>query len=251
MAVANTMNRGQQKNPLSITYKAGDADVTLTPAMVKNYLVSGDASQVTNQEIVMFMNLCKYQGLNPFLRDAYLVKYGSQAATIVTGKTALEKRAARCTQYRGFEAGIIVRGQDGALEHRTGTFYLPGEELVGGWAKVYVDGYTRPVEAAVSMQEYVGRKKNGEINGQWASKPATMIRKVAKAQALREAFPESMQGMYTAEESGDIVDLPVQPVDVQTAPVQQEAVEVQEVIEAQVVETVTDDTDDFADIMGA
>ncbi|MDE5565112.1 MAG: phage recombination protein Bet [Oscillospiraceae bacterium] len=251
MAVANTMNRGQQKNPLTITYKAGDADVTLSPSMVKNYLVSGDASQLTNQEIVMFMNLCKYQGLNPFIRDAYLVKYGSQAATIVTGKVALEKRAARCDRYRGFEAGIIVKKQDSTLEHRTGTFCLPEEELVGGWAKVYVDGYVRPIEAAVSIQEYIGRKKNGEINGQWASKPATMIRKVAKVQALREAFPEDMQGMYTVEESGDIDDLPVQPVDVQAAPVQQEAVEVQEVIEAQIVEPAQDATDDFADIMGA
>lgn len=245
MAVTNTLNREQQKNPLAVTYKAGNADVTLTPAMVRNFLVSGDAGQVTNQEIVMFINLCKYQGLNPFLRDAYLVKYGSQAATIVTGKAALEKRAARCERYRGFEAGIIVQKQDGTLEHRTGTFYLPDETLVGGWAKVYVDGYVRPVEAAVSIQEYIGRKKNGEVNGQWTSKPATMIRKVAKAQALREAFPENMQGMYTAEESGDIGDLPVQPVDVQSVPVQASP----EIIEAQLAETVQEDSDDFASIM--
>ena len=33
-------------------------------------------------------------------------------------------------------------------------------------------------------------------------KPATMIRKVAIVQALREAFPQSMSGMYVAEEMG-------------------------------------------------
>ena len=54
-----------------------------------------------------------------------------------------------------------------------------------------------------------------------------------------------------AEKSGDIDELPVQPVDVQATPVQQESVEVQEVIEAQIVEPVQDATDDFVDIMGA
>lgn len=202
-------SRTQPKKPLTVTYKAGNADVTLSLGMIKKYLVTGSPETVTEQELMMFMSLCKYQGLNPFLRDAYLIKYGSQPATIVVGKGALEKRAQRTAQYKGFEAGIIVRTESGSIEHRTGTFYLPEEELVGGWAKVYVDGFDKPIEAAVSMQEYTGRKKDGSVNSQWATKPATMIRKVAKAQALREAFPEDMAGMYIAEESD--VDAPDEP----------------------------------------
>ena len=50
------------------------------------------------------------------------------------------------------------------------------------------------------MNEYIGRKSDGTVNSQWAVKPATMIRKVAKMQALREAFPEDLQGLYAAEE---------------------------------------------------
>lgn len=203
MAVKNQLTQAQQaKKPVSVTYKAGNADVTLTLGMIKKYLVTGSPENVTEQELMMFMSLCKYQGLNPFTRDAYLIKYGTQAATIVVGKGALEKRAARCSSYMGFEAGIIVRTENGEIERRTGTFYLPEETLVGGWAKVYVDGFTQPVETAVSMQEYLGRKRDGSVNSQWATKPATMIRKVAKAQALREAFPEDMAGMYVAEEVG-------------------------------------------------
>ncbi len=34
----------------------------------------------------------------------------------------------------------------------------------------------------------------------WASKPATMIRKVAMTHALREAFPSSLGGLYTEDE---------------------------------------------------
>jgi hypothetical protein len=56
----------------------------------------------------------------------------------------------------------------------------------------------------VSFEEYAGRKKDGTMNGQWSKKPATMIRKVALVQALREAFPKAFGGLYTAEEQGEV-----------------------------------------------
>ena len=71
MAVNNSLVKSKSdSNPLEITFKAGNADVKLSPNTVKKYLVSGDADKVTTQEIVMFINLCKYQGLNPFLRQS-------------------------------------------------------------------------------------------------------------------------------------------------------------------------------------
>lgn len=243
MAVMN--NLVQQPAPpqqYMVQYKAGNTDIVLDEQTVVNYLVNGDIQNVTPQEVTMFMKLCEHQGLNPWLREAYLVKYGNQPATIVTGKTALEKRAARCDRFRGFEAGIIVLRTDGVIENRTGTFYLPEERLVGGWARVYVDGYAKPVEAAVSMQEYIGKKRDGTVNGQWSAKPATMIRKVAKVQALREAFPEDMAGMYSAEEVG-AYDLPEAPVDM-PAP--------QNIVEAEIAPPPQEqyEYDEFAEIMG-
>ena len=164
----------------------------------------------------MFLNLCKYQRLNPFLREAYIIKYGnSQPATIVVGKETFTKRAKRNADYRGFQAGIITQDKEtGSVEYRTGTFYLPGENVVGGWAKVFVNGWENPVEAQVAFEEYVGKKKDGEINSQWKGKPATMIRKVALVQALREAFPEDFTGMYDSSEISEATegDLPTDPV---------------------------------------
>lgn len=213
MAVSNTLaGRPQQQNAMVITYAAGEEQVKLSPQIVRNYLVNGSAETVTEQEIVMFMQLCKCQHLNPFLREAYLIKYGNQPATIVTGKAALEKRAARCKNFAGFEAGVVVQKDGCELEYRPGSLVLNGEELVGGWCDVHVAGYKVPVRAVVSMSEYVGRKKDGTVNSQWQSKPATMIRKVAKMQALREAFPEDFAGMYSEEElnagDGAIPEIP-------------------------------------------
>lgn len=182
-----------------IKYDSNGSEVKLSPSIVRNYLVSGDGN-VTNQEVVLFLNLCKAQHLNPFLREAYLIKFGNQPASIVTGKEVFTKRAHRNKDYAGQQAGIIIQKEDGTVENRIGTLKLNGETIVGGWAKVFVRGYESPIESAVSFDEYVGMKKDGTVNSQWAKKPGTMIRKVALVQALREAFPEDFQGMYSAEE---------------------------------------------------
>ena len=198
MAVKNSLAKPNFESS-AIKYDSNGTEVTLSPAIIKKYLVNGQGN-VTDQEVVMFLNLCKAQRLNPFLREAYLIKYGSQPATIVTGKEVFTKRARRNKDYAGQQAGIIVQKEDGSIEQRIGTLRLDGEEIVGGWAKIFIKGYDVPIEITVSYWEYVGTKSNGEINSQWAKKPATMIRKVALVQALREAFPEDFQGMYSAEE---------------------------------------------------
>jgi hypothetical protein len=53
---------------------------------------------------------------------------------------------------------------------------------------------------SVSFDEVAGRKNNGELNSIWARQGATMVEKVAKVRALREAFIEEFQGMYVEEE---------------------------------------------------
>lgn len=226
MAVANKLNESQ--NNTMAVYESGGEQVKLSPAMVKNYLVSGGGN-VTDQEVVMFINLCKFQHLNPFLREAYLIKYGSSPATMVTGKDVFTKRAKRNPMFAGMQAGIFVLDADKRITEREGAMALPGEQIVGGWAKVYIKGYEQPVYAAAGFDEYAGRKGDGTLNAQWASKPATMIRKVALVQALREAFPEDFEGLYSPEEIKDANTV----LDYGTAPIEVPAAEVhaQEVVD--------------------
>lgn len=183
-------------------FMVGTENIKLTPTIVRQYLVSGDAEKVTMQEVVMFMNLCKAQKLNPWVRDAYCVKYGSSPASIVVAKGAFEKRADANPSYNGSVAGIIVLKLNEDLERREGALVLPGEKIAGGWAKVWRKDREHPTVIEVTFDEYVGKKGNGEMNSNWAKRPATMIRKVALVQALREAFPNEFEGMYIAEEQG-------------------------------------------------
>lgn len=210
MAIGNrlpqTQNQQiQKKQEQSTTYEVNGLQVTLTPQIVKNYLVSGDKDRVTIQEVAMFINLCKFSGLNPWLKEAYCIKYGSEPATMVVGKDAFQKRAENHPAFDGCEAGImVVHPEIGEIEYRKGCFRFPEETIIGGWAEVWRKDRTHSTRIEIPFDEYAGRKKDGTLNGQWSKKPGTMIRKVAMVQALREAFPNSFGGMYSAEEQGAI-----------------------------------------------
>lgn len=205
MQVRNTLKSKETTTAAGkneVCYNVGGETVRITPQIVKNYLVTGNPENVTMQEVVMYMNLCKHAKLNPWMKEAYCIKYGSQPATMVVGKDAYFKRADACPTYDGIESGLIVLS-DAGIQYRQGAFYLPNdEEIVGAWAEVYRSDKAHPYRVEVSFSEYVGKKKDGTVNGQWASKPATMIVKVAEVQALRKAFPGTLGQLYVAEEKG-------------------------------------------------
>lgn len=186
-------------NELAVRYEVNGQEVVLTKDDVKKYLVSGNADKVTDKEFKLFMELCKAQGLNPFLKEAYLIKFGNDAS-IITGKDVFLKRARANPDFRGFKAGIIVQNDQG-FEKREGTFYLKGQEnLVGGWASIYIKDWEVPFEHSVSLAEF------NKGTSTWKTMPAVMIRKVALVQALREAFPDELQQLYSAEEmEGEVI----------------------------------------------
>ncbi|WP_422446011.1 phage recombination protein Bet [Thermoanaerobacterium sp. DL9XJH110] len=207
----------------SVEYETDTGKIKLSPAIVKQYLVNGEAEKVTDQEVMMFLALCKFQKLNPFLREAYLIKFGNKPATIVTGKETFTKRAAKNELCTGWQAGVIILKKDGQIEKRNGTLVLPGEELVGGWARVSRKDWKEPLEITVSLSEYLRKKEDGTPMRNWREMPATMIRKVALVQALREAFPETFQGMYSPEEmsidDSQLSEKPISSIDIETEPI--------------------------------
>ena len=76
-----------------------------------------------------------------------------------------------------------------------GCFYNEKTDiLVGGWCEVYRSDRRFPIIAKVNLAEY---DKKQSI---WNEKKSTMISKIAKVQALREAFPAQLGAMYTQEE---------------------------------------------------
>lgn len=172
----------------------GGQEIELSAQVVRDVCAQGNA-KVTDKEAWEFIQLCKAHRLNPFIREAYLVKYGNNA-TIITGKDVFTKRAARNENCEGFRAGVSVLNSAGQIIDREGSALFPqiGEVLLGGWAEVYMRGYQVPIKDTVSLAEYSTGKSG------WAKMPGTMIRKVALVHALREAMPEEFGGLYDSAE---------------------------------------------------
>lgn len=215
----------ETKKEIAVVYEVDGEQIKLTPSIVQNYIVGTDA-QITMPEFKFFTSLCKARGLNPFLKEAYCIKFGKQPAQIVVGKDAVLKRAIKNPNYDGMESGVIVQVKEtGEITERKGTFYLrDSENLVGGWAKVFRKDWQHPTYCSVAFDEVAQKKSDGSLNANWSGKGATMVEKVAKVRALRETFVEELGGMYEAEEMG--VDLPNE-----TAPQKQEIIQQDEPIE--------------------
>lgn len=179
-----------QQTAIAFTDDVG-ANITVTADDVRN-LICQNADQ---KEVSLFLQLCKSQRLNPFVKDAYLVKYGSNPAQMITNYQVFNRRACRNENYAGIENGVVVL-RNGEIVHKDGSavYKAAGETLLGGWAKVYFKDNRKPAYAEVALDDYSTGKSN------WSKMPGVMIEKCAKAAAWRLAFPDDFQGMYVSEE---------------------------------------------------
>ena len=199
-----------ENKELTVIYEINGDEIKLTPSIVQNFLV-GSNSKITLPDFKMFTELCKERKLNPFLKEAYCVKYGDQPAQLIVSKDIFLKRAILHPDYDGMSSGVIVQViKTGEIIKREGMFWIASEEtVVGAWATVYRKSWTHPRYISVSYGEVCQKTKDGKPNANWRDKPATMSEKVAKVRALREAFVEDLGGLYSSDEIGtdDVSDI--------------------------------------------
>lgn len=163
--------------------------VRITKDDVVKY-ISTDES-VTEKEVFMFLNMCKYLRLNPFLREIYLVKYRGAPATFVISYQTLLRRVSQDPNFDGYEVKM-----EGTIPDMTGT------------AIVYRKDRSKPVVVSVKYSEAVKKTLDGAgkivPTKMWQEMPEWMLRKVALARALREAFPNAIgNGVVSDAEVGE------------------------------------------------
>lgn len=124
-----------------------------------------------------FINICRSFGLNPFLREIYAIPYGNNF-NIIVGYEVYLKRAESSGRLGGWKAWCENKG--GELK---------------GCVEITRKDWSSPFYHEVSFKEYTSGKNL------WATKPETMIKKVAIAQGFRMCFPCELGGIpYTSEE---------------------------------------------------
>lgn len=158
--------------------------------------------EASPRDVSLFLAFCQAHKLDPIgAKDAYLVgfrdkKTGNFQASIITSYHVFNKIACSHDDYDGIESGIIVADRQGRVTEVPGAAFFPnlGQTLLGGWARVYSKKRSHPFVVRVSLADYTTGW------GNWKSRPAMMIEKVAKCQGWRGMYPEEMRGMYGAEE---------------------------------------------------
>lgn len=151
---------------------------------------------LNDYEFAMFLEYCKATKLNPFKREIWAIKtksYTNNRGEKVEGKLQLftgingfYSIANSHAQYDNIEFEV-KRNDDGSIEYCE--------------AKVYRKDRTRPSTARVYFREFYKPGNFGKESN-WDKMPHVMIVKVAKAHALREAFPQELGNLYTPEEMG-------------------------------------------------
>jgi len=153
-------------------------EIKLTASDIVEY-ISTDSS-VTEKEVVQFLNMCKYLKLNPFLKEIYLIKYKDSPATFVISYQTLLKRAEENKNFDGYETEV-----KGEIPNMTAT------------AIVYRKDRSYPVKITVNYREAVKTTMDRQTRelkptNMWKNMPEWMLRKVALARALKEAFPSAV-----------------------------------------------------------
>lgn len=152
------------------------------------------ARGTTDAEFRLFVEVCKYHGLNPFARQIYAVVRGANDAskrqmTIQTSIDGYRLLAERSGKYAG-QIGPEWCGDDGIWKDVWLAEKPPAAARIGVLRK----DFSQPTWGVAKYKSYA------QSSPLWTKMPDVMLAKCAESLALRKAFPAEMSGIYTKEE---------------------------------------------------
>jgi phage recombination protein Bet len=178
--------------------------------LLRKTLVPPTASAL---EFEFYLAWCKRTGLDPFLKQAYLVeRWDAQNNTKkhepMAAEAGMAARADAMPDFGGMKSGVVYAGDEFMIDEITQEIThrwsaearaKQGGKVLGAWAHGKRTG--RVVEITyVTFESRCGRKKDGSLTKFWLTDPAGQIRKCARADQYRRLFPNIFAGVYAEEE---------------------------------------------------
>ena len=143
--------------------------------------------QMSNDELALFIEVCKRTGLDPFRKQIYAIVRGGKM-TIQTGIDGLRLIAERSGKYAG-QQGPYWCGKDGNWSD----VWLSSEPPAAAKVGILRTDFKEPLWGVARFASYAQENL-------WKKMPDVMLAKVAEALAIRKAFPEDASGLYSDEE---------------------------------------------------
>ncbi|MGM0863404.1 MAG: RecT family recombinase [Bacillota bacterium] len=156
-------------------------------------VVNSIAKGATNEELALFIQICKQNNLNPFKNHIYFIKYGNQMSIQVSVE-GIQYLAQQRDDYKGvtvqlvhenddFEIGVDPETQELKIEKHT--IKIPRGKVAASYAIAKREGY--PDKVVVIEAEEVEHLKN-KSGSQWKTYYNDMFKKHALKRALKLQF---------------------------------------------------------------
>ena len=165
--------------------------------IIKNQFFPQSATAADMQYCI---GVAKAFNLNPILKQIYFVPRRSnvngqwiEKVEPLAGRDSFLTLAHRTGKFAGIESKVEIKETPIMVEGK----WTRQNDLVAT-ATVYRKDTERPFVVSVNYREYVQTNKDGKPTNFWATKPETMLKKVAESQVLRKAF--DITGLYAEEE---------------------------------------------------
>ena len=176
-------------------------------------------------EFSFFVEWCRQTGLNPFLKQAYLVERWDTNSNAkkhdpMVAEAGFAARADALPDFRGMRSGVVYAGDEFFIDessqeivHRWSVEARKknANKVIGAWAHGKREG--REVEITwLTVESRIQKKRDGTPNVFWGRDPAGQIRKCARADQYRRLYPNIFSGWY------DPAEMQTEEVEVNPAP---------------------------------
>jgi phage recombination protein Bet len=167
------------------------------------------ARGATDNELKLFVEVCRKTGLDPFIKQIHAVKrwdsdLNREVMAYQVGIDGFRLQAQRSGDYEGQTQPQWCDNAGKWFDVWTAS-QPPFASRVGVWRK----GFREATYGIAYYSEYVQRKRDGAPTRMWKDRPVGQLAKCAESLALRKAFPAELSGLYTHEEMAQADNSPV------------------------------------------